>query len=488
MRVDIDNNRNARWLQGSGNSPAPVGTPGAPRPGAASRVGDGTWTTPTVQGVPLRFRYDDFDIRGLPVPLRSDVRAPAPLVDTGAHDRHGVRMYEVDGRLWDHPVAQAQYGLYLVDSHRLSGDRRHLERAVRQAQRLLDRRVAHQGGWFYPYSFETGLHSGPERFAPPWFSMLAQGQALSLFCRLAEVTGEGRWRAGADATFASYLLPPVAGRPWGVYVVDGLLWLEEYPFPDRVTGDRTYNGHLLSTMGLWEYWVLTRREEAKLLLRGALTTARDAYPLMRNPGWRSKYCLRHGFDLHSYHVIHTVQQATLYGITGDPVFAQIADLFYADSPPSDAGTVALAAGRHTGHRFDRDGRTLAEATVTLSRRASVPSGGRVRIKDRPGLWYVVTGGRLAGYHLPESPRAVRRGVFALLRYRAPRRSVVAAAPLIAYASDSQGHTTAVTSSHRVGDPVTVDARASLGGVEHLRLATGEHSGRWIRATAVNLDP
>jgi hypothetical protein len=47
------------------------------------------------------------------------------------------------------------------------------------------------------------MHRHFELLAPPWYSMMAQGQALSLFCRLSQLPGEERWLAAADATFGS---------------------------------------------------------------------------------------------------------------------------------------------------------------------------------------------------------------------------------------------------------------------------------------------
>jgi len=109
----MDQDPDAQWLPGPPTSQPSASPSGDPRPGAGSRIGDGRWTQLPSTGV-QRFWSDDFDVRELPLSVRTDLTVPAPLVDTGVHDRHGVRMYHVDGRLRDHPVAQAQYGLYLV--------------------------------------------------------------------------------------------------------------------------------------------------------------------------------------------------------------------------------------------------------------------------------------------------------------------------------------------------------------------------------------
>ncbi|MDP9183710.1 MAG: hypothetical protein M3P04_13155, partial [Actinomycetota bacterium] len=155
------------------------------------------------------FRYDEFPVRtGLsPVDLPySDTRA-LPRTGAGVVDKHGVRMVEVGGRRYDHPAAQARYGLALLESYRLTGDPHYLALAQAQADRLVSRRVIEAGAWFYPYGYDHRGPGGVVRKAP-WYSGLGQGQALSLLTRLATVTGSPVYRAAADLTFASLLVPP----------------------------------------------------------------------------------------------------------------------------------------------------------------------------------------------------------------------------------------------------------------------------------------
>ena len=441
-----------------------------------------------VPGVPFTFRYHPFDLRLLPDRIRPySLSTPLPLVDTGVHDASGVRMYLRDGRMWDHPVAQAQYGINLLESHRLTGTAEYLARAGRNAQRLIDRRVAYGTAWFYPYPFRFVLHGNQEVYDPPWYSMMAQGQALSLFCRLYHVTGEQRWRVAATATFASFLVPPVLGRPWGSFVRDGLLWLEEYAHPKRLSGDVTYNGHNFALFGLWDYWVLTRDKRARVLLQGALTTMRDVHGEIRNPNWRSKYCLRHRSDSLGYHTVHMSQHIQCYAITGDTVFAKIAELYYSDYPPHGvSGTVVFQAGSHVGYRFDAAGNVLGTKTITLSRRSSAPSAERVKIRGRDGIWFLISAGSLSGYHVKEiRGHSYQLGEAAAMGYRIPRPATVAVAPLTAYTIDSAGSMTSVVTNLEVGDQVNLDRWAVLNGVLHARLADGAYAGRWVGYTTVN---
>ena len=454
-----------------------------PLPTAAASVLGETTSTPLPAGIPHAFRYDDFPVHD----LRNGVRpyylgAPLPLPDTGVHDSTGVRMVRISGTLVDHPVAQAQYGINLLESFRVTGKQEYLTLAERQAQRIVRRRLAYGGGWFYPYAFRYGLHRTAEIYNPPWYSMMAQGQALTLFTRLYRVTQNRAWRGAADLTFNTYLVRPAAGRPWGTYVVDGLLWLEEYPNPTRVRGDRTYNGHTFSAYGLWDYWVLTQNAQALALLRGALTTTRDVAGLIRNRHWRSKYCLLHARDAGGYHGTHIGQLVQSHAITGDTMFAKLAELYYTDYPIwAGTGTVIFAAGTYTGYRFDSRGRILARKSMTLTKRSNAPTVARGKVLGQTGIWYSISAGTLAGYQVREVPgRTYVLGMCASYRYRAPRPVRTTAAAVRAYALASSGTLSSVVTTYPAGARVEVDARAVLNGVEYLKLASGPYVGRWMR--------
>lgn len=450
----------------------------------------GTRTADASAEVPFSFRYDPFEIRELPVSIRPyHMSKPVSLTDSGTHDEYEVRMALLGGKLYDHPVNQAQYGIQLLESFRLTRVATYLHRAIKQAQRLVDRRVVHQGGWFYPYPFRHAMHRSADILEPPWYSMMAQGQALSLFVRLTQVVGRPSfWAEAADATFASFLVPAVAGKPWGVYVRDGLLWLEEYPNHAQVRGDLTYNGHIFSLYGLWDHWTMTKDARAELMMRGAITTARDVHLQIRTRQWRSKYCLTHGKDAGNYHTTHIGQHTVLHAITGDSTFASIADLYYSDHPPRGvSGTVMFAAGEHVGYKFDANGAVTATKKLTLTRSSNAPSAERLKVMRQTGIWYAISGGSLNGYLVRETPgRCYQIGTCAAIGYRIPRPATMATAPTKAYTIDSTGRMTSVTTNLKAGETVSVDTRAVLNGVQHVRLATGDYAGRWIGLTSVNL--
>ena len=297
------------------------------------------------------------------------VSAAIPRVDSGVHDRHGVRMRRAHGVLYDFPRGQATYGLLNLSSYVATDDAFYLDRALAQAQRLRATRVAAGEAWYFPNRPSKHRHGEPGEFiAAPYYSALAQGRVLMFFSRLAEVTGLGTWRDAADHTFASFLR---AGPRSGPYVVNvdsrGCLWLQEWPWPG-MRPDDTFNGHNSAAFGVYEYWHLTKDATALEVFQGAATTSQLYAGSFRNAGWLSFYCLAHHVVNPFYHNYHVGQLLELYRMTGAVAFARYADQFSSDYPrPGLATSMTVEPGRYAALRFDGAGNVVERRTVTARR-------------------------------------------------------------------------------------------------------------------------
>lgn len=407
--------------------------------------------------------------------------APVSRTDAELHDVQGVRMVQVNGRVFDHPVAQAAYGLSNLESFRITQDEFYLARARKQADRLIRRATRNGGSWYFPYSFSFDLHGlAEERVRPPWYSGMAQGQALSLFVRLAEATGEKQYRTAADATFASFLRPRGRATPWTVWVDgDGFLWLEEYAGPQP---DRTYNGMMFGAWGLWDYWRLTKDARAEHLWDGALTTVVAYAPTIRNPGWVSSYCVSHPWSTAvGYHFIHISQLASLYEMSHHRDLARYAELLVDDYPPDVRGVASIGAGRHVAYRFDGNGRVVGRRTTVLVRPSSAPIDRRTRVKGRSGIWYRVSAGSLRGYYLPErAPSIVLRGSYLPMSWNPARLARLTGGPVVVRSFTSDG---SVGRSRRVTPSEVpafgVSSTAHWNGVRQALVADGPLAGYWV---------
>lgn len=469
----------------STSTQAPTGVPveltrRAPRPVLVPVSADLPYTT---------FARFDFPLRDLPPELMPyALDHPVPVTGYGLVDGEGVRMNERYGQPWNHPTAQAQYGMALLESHRLTGDARYLDLALRQAGRIIKRARAYRGGLFHPFDFPY-RHVGTWR-VPPWYSGLAQGQVLDFMTRLYRVTGNAGHLAEARGTFASLLVPAEAGKPWGVWMAGDQIWFDEYPSSTSATGDRTYNGHNSIGYGLYQYWLLTKDERARQLAQGAFTTTRRAYPALRVPGWRSYYCLTDRADSQLYHHLHVRQLLKISTITGDPYFAAIADVFHQDFPDArTSGSVVFAPGVHAGYQFDVAGGVTGSRLIHPLRQTSAPSGARTRIRTHEGLWYQITAGSFAGYSVLERPAfTYQRGQYVALSYLPYRSGLLTRTVQVAIqpVDATSGRVLTKSVSLDTGSRVEIDMRSTINGAEHLRLAEGPDVGWWVPAEAVRL--
>lgn len=404
-------------------------------------------------------------------------------------DADGVRMYPVGSVLYEHPVGQAQYGLVSLETFRRRGAPGLLQRAQAQADRLIRTHVESRGAWFFPYRFSFALsRAGGLVMRAPWYSGMAQAEAVSLFAHLARTPDlspgqRAIYREAATATFRSLTVGPVRGKPW-VSMVDraGYLWLQEYPETPPGRSDFTYNGHLFALLGLWDYARLTGDPQAVRLFDGAATTALHYSATVRRKEWASSYCAAHDAPTSKYHQIHVELLVQLQWLTGRAAFAARSDAFAADYPDPDVGgEVRFAAGRHVAFHFGSTGRVLARRGLTLTRPSVAPADQRVRIKGRD-VFYRVTAGKLAGWFVPERPgRVVLTGVHLLRRYDPPRTVAVAPGSYVTAVVASDGAVTRSRVRLRTRTQLTYDRSAVVDGVSRIRVTAGPYAGRWFPA-------
>ena len=259
-------------------------------------------------------------------------------------DDSGLRIYQrIDnGARADHPVAYAQYGITALQQYQQTGSALWLDRAVRHAEQLERIKVVRDGAWWFPYRFPWKYYA--RSLSAPWWSGMAQGEALSLFVRLFEETGDARWENAAHQTWKSMLQPHASGTaPWASLVIDGHLYSEEYATRDQPPL-LVLNGHVFAAFGVWDYWRMTQDEQARRVFDGMATTVlARMMPIVRVENGISLYCVQEnycsagGWQNANYHPIHAWQLDTLQRLTADARFGEWAALLRQDS--------SFAAGR-----------------------------------------------------------------------------------------------------------------------------------------------
>ncbi|MEV6176033.1 D-glucuronyl C5-epimerase family protein [Streptomyces sp. NPDC052015] len=432
-------------------------------------------------------------------------------------DDEGVIQYRPDWNTpgYDQPVTQIQFALGCITSYRVATDPERkalfLKRAKAQAKRLIDKRVETRGAWYFPYPFDWyhPEHSGVS-YKAPWYSGMAQGEAISLFIQLSQldgVTEEERtlYKAAADGAFSSLLRGDNA-KPWVVNKdANGYFWIQEYPGATPGTGDYTFNGMIFATFGLWDYYVATGNELALKLYDGAVTTMRDHFGRLRQAKWLSYYCHTHRVPTKGYHQHHINLFRQLHWQTGSPVLAHQQDTLINDYPNAlllpKGSVAAFAAGTHTLYKLKTAGAPLygwspsmhdaqlATKKVTFTKATQAPVDIRRRIEGR-GIYYRISAGAYAGYWVGEYyPKVFLRGVHLSTTYRPQRTATFppdVSITCIKFGSDGQTGTTK-TVRFAKSSKAPFDRRAIVNGRPMVHITAGGLTGYWAPAGPVLTD-
>jgi heparosan-N-sulfate-glucuronate 5-epimerase len=242
----------------------------------------------------------------------------------GAYDSSGVPMLDYHGQigLQFNPIAIAQYGLGNYNLFRRTQDPERRRKFFLAADWLCSHLETNAHGlavWNHHFNWEYR-----DTLKAPWYSALAQGQGISVLARAHRESGEVRYLVAAQHALASFYQPTNAG---GVAFTDerGDLWFEEY-IVSRPT--HILNGFIWAVWGVYDYFLLTRDSSAQQLFSRAVQTLLhnlDRYDL----GFWSLY-EQSGTRLPMvassfYHQLHIVQLRIMQRLTGEDLFARVAN-------------------------------------------------------------------------------------------------------------------------------------------------------------------
>ncbi len=247
------------------------------------------------------------------------------------YDEDSIPIHDFKGQKNYHPVFLAQYGLHTMDVYRTTRDNQYLDALVKLCHKVESIALKKDSVIYFPYEFDFPLHSNQmDVMKAPWYSGMAQGQLLSLFCRMYEETNNEFYLNVSERIFNSFTqLRGDGHEPWVSCVTkDGDLWLEEYPVN---LPNFTLNGHIFAIYGLYDYFRLTNRPEVLPYLKASILTVKNNIHLFRNEGDISSYCLKHKVKSMSYHGVHIEQLHQLYLYTGDEYFEEMSLAFAKDT-------------------------------------------------------------------------------------------------------------------------------------------------------------
>jgi hypothetical protein len=283
------------------------------------------FVTKPLPGVRYDYEINELSYSELPYTYEE----PYPLEVDYPTDQDGVIIFNYKGKSYYHPVQIAQKMFRYLDSYVVTKDPAYLERSELFARKLIEISVQADNAMYLPYHFDYNLHGiAEDKMVAPWYSGMAQGQVLTVFVRLYNLTGKAEYRLAAERLFNSFKNLKGEHQPWTVFIdSEGYYWIEEYPWKEPT---QALNGFIFGIYGLYDYYLLTHSDESRQLLTASITTVQDYVSEYRNKGGISAYCLQHRWQSPSYHRIHIEQLNMLARISGNDYFWIMSDLFYDD--------------------------------------------------------------------------------------------------------------------------------------------------------------
>jgi hypothetical protein len=237
----------------------------------------------------------------------------------GPRDKDGAILfnYHSDIGIQYNPIAIAQYGLGHINIYLENDNEKNLIEAKKQADWLVKNLEENEKGVFvWKHNFYWNY---VERLKPGWYGALSQGAGISLLVRVYKETEDEKYLETAKKAFDSFKKEIKDG---GVTFTDdeGNIWLEEYIVnpPSHIL-----NGFIWALWGVWDYYLLTKDEEAKEIFNNGIKTIKENLYKF-DIGYWSLYDLTNQkmkmIASPFYHKLHIAQLEATYKITGDNFF------------------------------------------------------------------------------------------------------------------------------------------------------------------------
>lgn len=165
------------------------------------------------------------------------------------------------------PLTISSTGLEYYEQYIL-GNNSTKELFLNCADWLVDNAVRKDGYlvWEYTYNWPTYNNTAP------FISGMAQATAIQTLATAYKVTGEKKYLEAAKLGLGAFFIEVRRG---GVTYKDNEgWWYEEYAQPGMEIQPRVLNGHIVSLIRLYEYYNLTKDEQAKYLFEAGVNDLR----------------------------------------------------------------------------------------------------------------------------------------------------------------------------------------------------------------------
>lgn len=240
-----------------------------------------------------------------------------PNIWAGDFDINGVPRIGFDGMLGYFPINIAQYGFMLHAEWIETGNIETLQ-LMKSCLKVLEEIKTENNDHCVWWHNETNHRYN---IKPPWASAMAQGELISFYLRMYQVTKDEGLLTTAKRTYEFMKVPVNEG---GVRQIDnnGYVWLEEYPSepPSFVL-----NGFIYAILGIYDLFRVTGSREIEEDLKSLLNTVKKHVHKF-DAGYWSYYDLQKKELVRYYYQknVHVPQLKVLHELTNDPIFLDYA--------------------------------------------------------------------------------------------------------------------------------------------------------------------
>ncbi|MBK7378250.1 MAG: hypothetical protein IPJ03_04500 [Ignavibacteriales bacterium] len=249
-------------------------------------------------------------------------------------DANGVPLYQIDReKYFYHPIVIAQYALGVYENmiRGKINDKELLLKYLTQADWFVHNAVKVNSWYSWQLQFDLkdyGLYS-------PWYSAMAQGEAISVLTRAYSLTGEKKYLDLCEQSIGAFFVKVKDGGFLN-YFQDFRIY-EEYPSPIKTNG--VLNGFIFSLFGLYDLYLVNKNSLAFQLFTDGIHSLKNLIKFYDSGHWSRYYLFDYPKVYHSsftYHEIVINQLKALYFLTNEDIFLSYSMKWakYRDSIPN----------------------------------------------------------------------------------------------------------------------------------------------------------
>jgi heparosan-N-sulfate-glucuronate 5-epimerase len=174
----------------------------------------------------------------------------------------------------------------------------------------------------------------PYGLKPPWYSAMAQGQAIQALIKAHQVTWDKKYLDAAKMLLNSFFIEVKDGGVTEKTTTNGW-WYEEYASKSAANESRVLNGMIFALLGIHEYYNYTHDSNAKNLFEKGVKALKIDLPLYDYHNRYTYYDRLGNLSPVGYHKAVIESLGPLYDITKEQIFKTYLDKWKNFKIPSE---------------------------------------------------------------------------------------------------------------------------------------------------------